>query len=123
MNGYMYQADLWCEACGLAIRAQCHKYGNAPADPDDEHSYDSDEYPKSVDVSGEADSPQHCGAGAECVNALELDSGRKIGVWLGNTLTGEGIRHVKELIDDRSSDVTEYWQQVYADALSKGGAV
>jgi len=71
---YIYAADIYCQQCGEAIRERITREGFAPAEPDDEWSYDSDEFPKGPypDGGGEADCPQHCGAGPECHNAIEF---------------------------------------------------
>jgi hypothetical protein len=71
MNAYIYQADIYCEDCGRAIRAELDKAGKAPEHTDDETTYDSDDYPKGPYPDGgrEADSPQVCGS---C--GIELDN-------------------------------------------------
>ncbi len=114
MDAYIYSADIYCEACGAAIRAQITDRGRAPADPDDEYSYDSDEFPKGpfMDGGGEADCPQHCGAGAECLNALELSDGSRIGAFLDNALTTEGVEYVQEAVR-KGGEVTKLWADWY----------
>lgn len=57
---YIYQATLWCEDCGNAIREKLTSEGKAPEDPEDEGSYDSDDFPKGPTEEGETDSPSHC---------------------------------------------------------------
>jgi len=118
MQAYIYCADIYCEDCGKEIRENINREGLAPADPDDEHTYDSDEYPKGpyAEGGGEADCPQHCGSGAGCVNAIELSDGRKIGAWLENDLTTEGVEYVREAIRGRG-DAAELWAEWYADVL------
>jgi hypothetical protein len=83
MKAYIYQADIYCEDCGQAIKTELDKAGKTPADPDDEYTFDSDEYPKGPysDGGGEADSPQHC---ADCHTFLE------------NPLTSDGREYVRE---------------------------
>ena len=110
---YIYQADLWCDSCGKAIRKRLRREGKAPDDPGDECSYDSDEFPKHASGSGEADCPQHCGAGEECLEAIELPSGRKIGALLSTELTGDGIRYVEEAIAE-GGEVAELWAKEFA---------
>lgn len=85
MRAFIYAAALHCEACGRAIRETLAE--SAPADPDNESSYDSDEFPKGpyADGGGEADSPQHC------------DS---CGVFLENPLTPDGVAYTRDLIAD-----------------------
>lgn len=91
MGVYMYQAALWCEDCGNAIRARLDAEGKAPQDPEDEYSFDSDDYPKGPysDGGGEADTPQHCDG---------------CGTFLENDLTSEGAEYVREACQsDRAS--------------------
>ena len=123
MYVYIYAADIYCEDCGEAIREGITKEGRGtfgfytgPDDPEDERSYDSDEFPKGPypDGGGEADSPQHCGAGPECHNAIELSDGTKIGAWLENELTAEGVVYVKEAIQE-GGEVAEMWAEFYCD--------
>lgn len=110
---YMYQAALWCEDCGRSMCAMLLREKAVPTgfDPDDESSYDSDDFPKECDVSEESDSVQHCEAGRDCLNALyvpEWDTpatkgtaaeGGKVGCWLKNDLTTEGIEHLRGEIE------------------------
>lgn len=93
MNVYMYAADLWCEECGAKICDELTEAGNAPEDPEYEGSFDSDDFPKGPypDGGGEADSPNHCAAGSDCVNAVDGN-----GVFLENPLTDVGYDYVKE---------------------------
>lgn len=88
MDVLMYRAALYCAECGTKIRAELDAAGKRPADPDDEASYDSDDYPKGPfgDGGGEADTPQHCDA---CHTFLE------------NPLTSEGKAYVcRAVLDD-----------------------
>ena len=106
---FIYQADIYCNACGRAIRERLDHAGKAPADPSDEGSYDSDDYPKRAGDDEESDTPQHCAAGEKCLNAVELPSGRKVGFLFGE-LTLDGIRYVKEAAEERT-EVTDLWQE------------
>jgi len=122
MEVYIYSADIYCEDCGEAICEQITREGFTPADPDDERSYDSDEYPKGPypGGGGEADSPRHCGSGPDCVNALELSDGCKVGAWLENELTTEGIEYVRGSIqEDPDNEVCRLWAEWYADELER----
>ena len=113
---FIYQADVFCDDCGLAIRAAIAAEGKAPENPDDEHSYDSDEFPKGpYPDDEESDSPQHCGNGESCFNAVELPSGHKIGMLLSTSLTDEGVRYLKEAIEE-GGEVAEFWQQEFSAA-------
>ena len=121
MYAYIYSADIYCEDCGEAIRKRITQEGFAPANPDDERSYNSDEFPKGpyCDGGGEADYPQHCGAGPGCINAIELPEGfphtiTKIGAWLENELTTDGVYYVREAIQ-AGGKIAELWAEFYHD--------
>lgn len=60
---YTYKADHLCQGCGEAKRTSLRLQGLAPADPSNESSYDSDDFPKGphVDTWDAVDSPVHCG--------------------------------------------------------------
>lgn len=116
---YIYQADLWCNDCGKAICRKLTRDRKAPADPDDETSFDSDDYPKRADEREESDTPQHCAAGKQCLNAITLPSGRKIGALFGE-LTPDGLAYVKDAIVEANEgmgdrEVTDLWQQHFHD--------
>jgi len=85
VDAYVYQAAMLCEECGEKTMRKLKAAGKAPEDPQDEESYDSDEYPKGPypDGGGESDSPEHCD---QC------------GVFLENDLTEAGYDYVKDLI-------------------------
>ena len=111
---YIYAADIYCEQCGEAIRERITHEGFAPEDPDDERSYDSDEFPQGPSGAGggKADSPQHCGSGPECLNAIVFDDGHKAGAWLENKLTTEGVEYVREAIRE-GGEMVELWTKFY----------
>jgi len=118
---YIYQADVWCDDCGEAIRARLTAEGKAPADPDNEWSYDSDDFPKRAGNDEESDCPQHCAAGEKCLNAITLPSGDKVGLLFGE-LTSDGIAYVQEAIEvataatgGQGKEVIKLWQQYYRD--------
>jgi len=113
---YICAADIYCQQCGEAIRERITREGFAPEDPDHERGYDSDEFPKGPypDGGGEADCPQHCGAGPECHNAIELSDGRKVGAWLENELTTDGVEYVRGAIRE-GGEVAEMWADFYRD--------
>lgn len=95
---YIYAANIWCDDCGESIKKR------AIAEGKDTYSYDSDEFPKRYNGSLKAGCPQHCAADADCINAIEFDDGTKIGAWLGNDLTTEGVDYVKETIREARED-------------------
>lgn len=102
MNVFSYRAALVCEACGLDIRRQLAT--RAPADPEAESTYDSDDYPKGPcpNGGGESDCPQHCD---------------KCSLFLENPLTTEGREYVARMVDkaDRRGrqEVTQEWESFY----------
>lgn len=106
MNAYIYQAALYCEHCGEKIRQRLTAEGKAPANPDDEYTYDSDDFPKGPypDGGGNADCPQHCDS---CHCHLE------------NPLTAEGELYVTEkFLDwltrfDGDESTIEQWRNYY----------
>ena len=113
---YIYCADIFCDACGEAIRKRITQEGQAPADPDDEYSYDSDEFPKHAGDDEESDSPTNCGSGPECLEADTLTSGDKIGKQFGE-LTTDGVDYLKEAIAE-GGEVAEFWAEHYCDYLN-----
>lgn len=118
---YIYQAASWCDSCGAAIRERLTEEGKAPEDPDDEHTYDSDDFPKGpFSDDDESDSPNHCDAGAECLEALDLHDGSKVGAIVSG-LTEEGIVYVRVAITEQlasknpsgNSAVVAAWREHY----------
>lgn len=82
--GYIYQADVYCDDCGNAIREQLK--ATAPEDALDHSSYDSDDYPKDADVEhDESDCPEHC---AKCNKFFH------------NPLTVAGYQYVQEKLNE-----------------------
>ena len=100
--GYIYQADVYCDGCGGAICDRLKLAGEAPENPSDEYSFDSDEYPKVADVENEeSDTPQHCG---QCH------------VFLENPLTSDGYKYVGEKLDRTGAglfEVESEWASFY----------
>ena len=84
--------------------------------PKTETSYDSDEFPKFAADSGESDCPQHCGAGEDCLEAIELPSGRKVGALLSTDLTDDGVRYTQEAIAV-GGEVAELWAEEFSHYL------
>ena len=123
MNVYIYQAELFCEECGLDIKALLNEQGKYPQNPDDETTFDSDFYPKGPydDGGGESDCVEHCGSGDGCINAIEWDDGSKSGCMLENPLTRDGVEHLKEAIRERNegepNEVVDLWESFYKEYL------
>lgn len=107
---YIYAADIYCDDCGEAIRERLTAEGKAPADPTDEWSYDSDDFPKVADDDDESDSPQHCACGENCLNAVEIEGG-KVGFLFGE-LTRDGVDYVEEAIEEANLDGSSWSREV-----------
>ena len=134
----IWQADVWCDDCADSIRNRLWAesddgptYSNRAdweesVGYDDERSYDSGEYPKRCDDDEESDCPDHCAAGADCVNAEVIDDDFKVGYFFGNSLTDEGEVYVKEAViaDVESGDFDSVacliWMPYY-DWIDYGG--
>lgn len=90
-QAYIYDADIYCVACAEKIKARIDAEGGTPANPDDERTFDSGEYPKGPydNGGGEADSPQHC---RDCQTPLL------------NDLTSDGQKYVIEALQEYVQD-------------------
>jgi hypothetical protein len=133
---FVYQADSYCDACGSAIRNELIDSGQGPNDPDDEYSFDSDEFPKGFPA-GETDYPDHCASGENCEgDSIDLrewgmpndDSllvGAEsfvIGELLSESLTDEGVSYLTEMLDDEAKTPFQialhaFWSAVFSDVL------
>lgn len=89
MDVYIYCADIYCAASGEAIRARLTAEGKAPADIENESTYDSDDFPKGPyqNGGGEADTPQNCA---------------DTGLFLENPLTQAGYAYLREAVDAKA---------------------
>jgi hypothetical protein len=115
---YIYAAEMYCDDCGKAICDSIQAEGHAPAapaDPGDEYSYDSGDYPKHVDGTAESDTPEHCASGSGCFNAIGFAKGPAIGAWLENALTCDGEDYVIEEVREEHGcpDVFALWKGYY----------
>ena len=98
---YVYQADILCNDCGERVRKQLTERSEAPADPNAENTYDSDQFPKGpYDDSEESDTPVHC---SSCH------------VFLKNQLTQAGYAYVAETLGDTDSGDLSEIEQTWAD--------
>jgi hypothetical protein len=112
---YVYQSALICSDCArLLFRYRPHRTG--------EDTTDSDHYPQGPhpDGGGEADSPQHCDKGPDCVCYTQIPGGAKIGCPLGNLLTRDGEKYVLESVargilakEDHKRAMGRLWQHLY----------
>lgn len=89
---YTYKAALWCEPCGEKIRADLTAKGDAPEDPADVNSYDSDDFPKGPEKEGESDYPSHCDG---------------CGLFLESALTGEGEDYVINAVHEAEDNIDD----------------
>lgn len=97
---YAYQADIYCDDCGDAIKRDLAHM------PDDERN-DSDNYPQWASDSSEADASQHC---ADC------------GEFLRNELTDDGRRYVIDALARGAGDpaILGEWANYYGLRLERG---
>lgn len=120
MDTYIYAADCYCEDCAKSIKKHLRRIGRVPKNPNDETTFDSDCWPKGPyeKGGGASDTPQHCGSGETCVNAMEVGDGYKVGVWLENPLTQAGEDYVLEQIEEHTDGlVSDFWAKVYAEEI------
>ncbi len=103
---YAYNADIYCDACGKEIKKDLDRQGI-------EDEGDTDGYPQWFDDGSEADSPQHCGNGEDCLFAEEVELGWRVGCFLENELTTDGIEYVKEQHQKSPSAITRRWVDFY----------
>jgi hypothetical protein len=129
MNVYIYQADLICEDCGrqvikmLTVRERDEQGRFKPIEYDWPDNGNSDAWPDGPhsDGGGESDCPQHCGMGADCLNALTLRDGSKVGCFLENPLTACGYEYVREAVydsqlpypDENKMEIPMLWDKYY----------
>lgn len=143
---YAYNADLWCEDCaqriGVAIlNDDADAFDAETVGADNVLEYgaeifkDSGAFPIGAPA-GESDAPNHCAAGADCVNALDLtayatDTDRtlygaeswSIGAHLDERLTDHGVSYLREMLDDDSPTPYQralfaFWRAIYSDELN-----
>jgi hypothetical protein len=107
---YVYQADLYCDACGRQIRSDLDQvFAENEVSPGTDED-DSDRYPQWADDDDETDSPTHCASGAECRDEIDLQvyglgkraklhgaESRYVGAALG-TLNENGQTYARDLM-------------------------
>jgi hypothetical protein len=110
---YIYCAEIYCDDCGEEIKKDIlAEHPDFNGRFDDEFNYDSDDFPKYANDDGESDHPQHCGAGSDCINAIELFGNTRIGDLIGTNLTADGIKYVKNAVR-AGGLVAEYWREQF----------
>lgn len=112
---YVYQAALVCSDCGEQIALQLQNAGQR--DTGDAKNFPQGPY---GDGGGEADSPNHCDMHDDCVNAVQVPGGKKIGCPFGNPLTFDGCgyvtREIAEAVTDKNAHkraVGRLWWRIY----------
>lgn len=107
----IYQADVFCDNCADEIRSRLLDAATDEQGDEwqDEAAYDSGEFPKYMSDDEEADCPQHCGSGEDCLEAEVLPSGRKIGALLSTSLTGDGADYVLAAVAE-GGEVAQFWR-------------
>lgn len=114
----IFQADIYCEKCGLAICERLNNEGKKPALFPNSATWESDNYPKDVgadDDHGEADTPQHCACGVKCLEAEQISGFTRVGKLLGTDLTSDGVEYVCDAIkEDPNSFVTRFWREKFS---------
>lgn len=128
---YVFQADTYCDTCGDRLRVELSAQGLCPADPDDERSYDSDDFPKGPFPEEETDGPDHC-ASDDCegidLGAYGLPDGaplygaetRTVGAILSSGLTEHGAEYLREMLAEEprtpyQAALHSLWREEFAD--------
>lgn len=127
MEAYIYNADIYCRDCALEIRAAIREEGKQTGIDIDKS--DSDNWPQGPypDGGGEADCPQHCACGSDCLNSIQLDNGQKVGCFLENPITPDGEAYIKEHLWQIGSpfhngQVVELWADYYGIEYTNGSS-
>jgi hypothetical protein len=115
MDAYVFRGALYCEACGRGIAEELAARGG-------EDTGDSDDFPQGPcpDGGGEADTPQHCDDGPDCIEAEELD-GARVGAFLENPLTRDGYAYVAAAAErEPANPVVRMWLEFYGLEVPEG---
>lgn len=141
---FIYCADVWCNECGESLWEELIREKRFPAYWTQEEIervvdcngdadladviVDSDDWPCQAGNGDITDSPSHCAARADCLNAIDLgDYGlptdaalygaeeRKVGILLSDQLTEEGESFLRECFAEPSPTpyqlaLWEYWR-------------
>jgi hypothetical protein len=108
MDVYVFQGALYCCTCGEALVRSLRERG--VEDTGDSDAFPQGSYP---DGGGEADTPQHCDSGAECLAADEIGNHR-VGAFLENPLNGVGDAYVRHAIAETpGSPLVGFWAEHY----------
>ena len=147
MSYAVYNADCWCESCADDIKRRLAKelvetlrpslrtkfphsdVGHLPSEVYedfvqalieicDKHEMDSDDWPSTGHGAEAVDSPSHCGAAADCLEAEVLSDDCKIGALLGTILTDHGVSYLNEMlgeppVNEHQRLVHEFWREQF----------
>lgn len=134
---YIYKAEIYCNACGKQLREETPLPDNA--DPHDETTYDSDDYPKRVWVSDPQgdDNPVHCASGSSCIECVDLGQwGLSDGAWLHGAeeravgkllsikLSPYGVENVRQMLSEKfltdyQRALHRFWKHSFAEQLAE----
>lgn len=108
MDVYVYRAALLCEECGGKCKCKLTAEGKAPENPKDEHTFDSDNFPKGPygSDSNESDSVQYCDhCGCFLENPLTKEGRDSLMDWIIQALNDE----VHESFSDNLVECIEFY--------------
>lgn len=115
----IYQGEVWCDGCANNIRRDIMMTTpeKVPDNPEDETSYDSEDWPKEYDPDEASDGPQNCADG-EC-GGLAWIVGKEAGVvasttygkFLENALTEEGYAYLQRMLNEHGEVLSEFAQE------------
>jgi hypothetical protein len=106
MDAYIFGAALYCPECAESIMQNMQ----GAEDTGDSNDYPQGPFPNG---GGEADSPQHCDSGPDCL-AAENIGGRRVGAFLQNPLTSDGEAYVRQALkENQKNPVARFWAQQY----------
>ena len=108
---YIYKADFWCDQCGAGICSVLMSEGKKPANA--LGSWDTGNYPMYVKPAEGSDTPNHCASMEECINAITLSDGSKIGALVTEELTKEGRDYVRQAIEEGGLCAVEVWKEAF----------
>lgn len=117
MKYFACDAELYCEDCARKyIIPQTRAGFPEKMNAEEKREYNQMIRDGWVNPREEWDSPEHCASREDCVNAIMVGE-HKIGAWLENRLTSDGLKYVKEVIRERDGLCWELWAECYREEL------
>ena len=117
---YLYHAMIVCKACGEAARAHLAERGEAPANPDDENTYDSFVYPKGP-LPAEHD--EACGCVANCLSLRPNNRGAKAPAELSRAELVAVVERVQDVLwfdsDANALDPNKEWEVDFLELIAQ----